>query len=152
MISTKSTFAVVVIFSLFMMACGVKKKATGHPEIQTLSFTSAGYSTAGFQPAAFRITDKGVYQETAGKTPVELPANIYDSLKPYLEQFPLDSLRKEGGKQLSLKGASDIPYWIFTVQGPDNKPEVYEIDFGGGPDYIKGYLEKLQQTISNCKL
>ncbi|PSL50026.1 hypothetical protein CLV51_1011369 [Chitinophaga niastensis] len=151
MISAKSTVAALLCLSLFSIAC--KKDKGAQVKSDYLDITTGGFSVMKSNPGVYRITASAAYKVQDNGHLTQLSDALSDSLIPYFKIFPLQQLIAEGGKSFSLGGAADMPFWTFTSKGSANDTaRVFYIDFGGGPVYMKGYLEKINQTFINCKL
>ncbi|HVI43622.1 MAG TPA: hypothetical protein VM802_02080 [Chitinophaga sp.] len=144
-----------LVIVLSITACN--RKVNNRPPVsESLSIQPGGYNVAGVGAGEIIISDEGAYQKKDGHI-TQLSSAVFDSLKPYKKEFPHSKLKAEGKKPLSMLGAADGLFITFTMKQNDSVTYSVAIDVDkngdyGPPEYMTSYMQRLRQTLDNCKL
>ena len=159
MISPKSVIALLLFASISIVAC--KKDKAVHPKGDAL-FVETGGETLPPSPEhphkSIQITATGSYEISItgeNKSDIrQLPGNIHDSLKPYLNSFPRTTIKSDPDiNRYGTGPARDISVSIFTyIQESPADTTSIRIDYNTYVPYMEDFQKKLEQTIKNCKL
>ncbi|MET3876006.1 hypothetical protein [Chitinophaga sp. OAE865] len=155
MILPKSLAAVLLLASLCALSC--KKDMVEAPDTTSLFVFDGGWSVPNVESQTLQITANGSYvitQKNNEKSTRELPRNVHDSLKPYLNSFPRTAIKADPNIY-SSRGATDAPYraFIYVQKNPTDSTEIYlDIPLGPVPAYFADFEKKINQTIINNKI
>ncbi|HWV67463.1 hypothetical protein [Chitinophaga sp.] len=152
----KSFAAVLLLASLCVLSCK-KDKIETPPDTTSLFVFTGGGSIPNVESKTLQITADGSYvitQKNNEKSTRKLPANVQDSLKPYLSSFPRAAIKADPNTY-SSRGALDAGYqaFIYVEKNPADTTAIYlDIPLGSVPAYFIEFERKINQTIINNKI